>query len=111
MWAARADVEKRCRQDLGAVVDLDATGLFEDEEASRPVARVDEAERRAETRDDRLEAEGQLGFRAPSRHDNGGHGERKRQRQPSLRSGDGHTPIIAVSRSGNSQLRVGVEPG
>jgi hypothetical protein len=51
---------------------------------------VDEAERRAETCGDRLEADGQLRFCVPAGHDDDDDddgGEQKCKRQPSLRSG------------------------
>ena len=91
----RAQIEKRRRQDARAVEDFDAPRLLEDEEAPRAVARVNQAERGAETGDDWLEAEGQLRVCSSSHQDNGGHGDQKCRRQPSLRSGGAHAAIIA----------------
>jgi hypothetical protein len=102
MWAARTTVAPTERED--------AASLLDDEEASRAITRVDQAEGRTETRGDRLEAERQLRVRTPCRPHNGGDSDQKRHRQPSLRSGEGHTPIIAVSRCGNPLLRAAVSP-
>src|SRR5205823_11209519 len=56
----RADVEERRRQHCRAVVDQDAPGLLDDEEAARAVTGVGGANGTPETPGDRFEAEGDL---------------------------------------------------
>jgi hypothetical protein len=56
----RAHVEKGRGPELRTVPDANAAGLLQDEQAARAVARIDDAERRAEPGDDRLEAERDL---------------------------------------------------